>query len=293
MGELLRNAWLGWLNASKAGKLGGALLLVLLLTWAFQLGRDRQKDLLRYATVMTIACIFPVTAGILMLWQTRFYDYEWIWTAVPVTGMIACGCVLLLDFIWNGEWKKIQKGIVTAMALGLLLLCGRLNNPEWTVRDLAQERRSVAAVLQELRKAGDGELCLWAPKEVIAQARSIDPQITLLYGKNMWEEHLNAYSYDVYDQDRRDLYVWMVMIGRYGTLDVPVATDVDVVGERLQPGSQLDGLACMRKALGLGVNRTLLPGNMSGEALDTLRAELGAEVTKVGEYWLVVIPERS
>lgn len=289
--ELLRNAFSGWQQFVSAGKLGAALLLVIVLFWGLGLGKKLFREMFLFGTVMTIVCIFPATAAVIMLWQTRFYDYQWIWTVVPMTGMIACGSVLLLERIWNGKEGKLQKILITAMIAGLLFLCGRLGNQEWEVRDLSKERKEIAAVLESLHGDADEEICLLAPKEVIAQARSLDASIRLLYGRNMWQGGLNAFSYDTYDQDRRDLYVWMIMIGRYGTLDVPVATDIDVIGDRLEPGSHLEGLDCVRKALKLGVNRILLPGNMSEESLETLRRELSAEVIQVGDYWLVTVPD--
>lgn len=293
MGELLKNAWAGWLRCSGNGKLAAVLLLTLTVAWIFRLGKERQREVLLYASVTAAACIFPVTAALIMTWQTKFYDYEWIWTIVPVTAVIACGGVLFLEWIGKGAWKRSQKVIAAVMLLCLVILCGRLGNPKWTVKDQAPERNRIASVLEEARGGLGGELCLWAPREVIEQARTIDPEFVLLYGRNMWQGHLNAYSYDLYDQDRRDLYVWMVMIGRYGTLDVPVATDIDIVGERLEAGSHLKGLDCMRKAIGLGVDRILLPGIMTEEALETLRTELLAETRKIGEYWLITIPEEG
>ena len=289
--ELLRNAWTGWLNVSKAGRLGGVLLLVLLVTWMLGLGRDKQRELIKYGTVMTILCVFPLTAALLMLWQTNFYDYAWIWTLVPQTGIIACGATLILALIWKGSFDKRQKWLSAMMIIAVVLLSGGIGYAGRGAADLTAERKQIAAVLQEVRGQESGQICLWAPREVVAQARSIDEQFVLLYGRNMWEGHLNAYSYDTYDQDRRDLYVWMIMIGRYGTLDVPVATDIDIVGERLEPGSHLEGLAMVRKALELGVDKILLPGNMSEESLETLRRELSAETKKVGAYWLVTTPE--
>ncbi len=289
MTELLRNAWQGWLSLSASGKLVGALIAVLLTCFFWKLGEGRQKTLRGYAAVMAVLCICPLSAAALMLWQTSFYDYEWIWILVPVTGMTACGVVLVLEKIRNGTWRRMQKLLAGAMILCLLLLCGGYHEPQWAVRDLARERKEISAVLKTVQAETGKEIVLWAPREVIAQARSLAPEIRLLYGRNMWQGHLNAFSYDGYDQDRRDLYVWMIMIGRYGKLDVPVATDIEIVGERLEAGGQMEGLSCVRKAAALGVNRILLPGNMSGEALDTLRTELPARVEQVGNYWLIYL----
>ena len=240
---------------------------------------------------MTVLCILPLTAILLMKWQTNFYDYVWIWGMVPVTGMIACGVALLITWLWDGKWTKAQKWVATAMIIAVLMLGGGMGNTGSALPDLNAERQEIAQVLAQVRGQTEGQICLLAPREVLAQARSIDPQFILLYGRNMWQGHLNAYSYDVYDQDRRDLYVWMIMIGRYGTLDVPVATDIDIVGERLEPGSHLAGLTMVRKALELGVDKILLPGNMSEESLETLRRELSAQTQKIGAYWLITVPE--
>ena len=285
--ELLRNAWKGWLDATDAGKLGALLLLVFLLVWLWKLGSEKQKDLFRYGAVMTAVCICPVSAVLLMLYQTKFYDYEWIWTAVPTLAVLACGGTLILERLWekaDGKWMRIA---VTGMALAVLLLCGKLGNPKWTVQDVSAQREEVSGVLKQVGEVTGGIGCLWAPKEVMAQARSLDGSIRLLYGRNMWQEHLNAFSYDDYAQDQRDLYAWMSLAGAYGTLNVPVPADLDVVGEAPEAGGTLEGIACIQKALDLGVDQILLPGVLTEDSLAEVERTFSVAPKKIGQYWLL------
>ena len=287
MGELLKNAWRGWLGISGEGKLGAILLLILLLAWLWKLGSGRQKTLLAYGAVTSVLCIFPGTAVAWMLYQTKFYDYPWIWTLVPLTGVLACGGILVLERLWVISETGKQRIIVTLMAVAVLLLCGRLGNPRWVVKDFGKERKEIAAVLSELTQDGTETICLWAPKEVVNNARSMNGDVTLLYGRNMWQEHLNAFSYDEYSQDQRDLYVWMSLVEGYGTIDVPVPAELDVVGDHPAAGSTLEGIPCIRKAARMGVNRILLPGNLSEASLEKLEAELHLKPRKIGQYWLL------
>ena len=96
MNELLNNAWSGWLDYMGAGKLAGLAFLLLLLLWLLHLGNRRQQFLCGYSLIFLAVCICPVTAGLLMLYQTKFYDYEWIWSLIPLTVLLACGGTVLL-----------------------------------------------------------------------------------------------------------------------------------------------------------------------------------------------------
>ncbi|MBR6149676.1 MAG: hypothetical protein IKQ25_00195 [Lachnospiraceae bacterium] len=287
MRELLRNAWMGWLAMSDRGKLGALLLLIFLLAWLWKLGSKRQKELIWFGALLTGLCIFPLTAACLMLYQTRFYDYEWIWTLVPVTGILACGGTLLLEQLDKTSCGKGKKLAIAGMALMVLLLCGRLGNPRATVRDVGLQRREVAQVLEKLNEATGGSVLLWAPKEVMEHARSLDANVNLLYGRNMWQKHLNAFCYDGYAQEQRDLYVWMQLACAYQRLDVPVPADLDVVGEAPKAGTTLEGISCIRKAMELGATQILLPGSLSEESMDELERELGIKPVRLEQYWLL------
>ena len=65
--------------------------------------------------------MIPVTAVGLMLYQTKFYDYEWVWSIVPLTAMTGFAVTvfvtdILKEFI-GGDRKK-QIAVVLFMVAG-------------------------------------------------------------------------------------------------------------------------------------------------------------------------------
>lgn len=298
--ELLNNAWNGWGNFIFYGKYPALLLLVLLVFWFFS-DRKREPVLLGYTTVITVCCIFPLTAALFMQYQTKFYDYQWVWSYVPSTIVIAFAATLVLGYYSElsagnceaGYWKKwfAQNGKVTAAALVLvilILLCGRLTDPlaeaktDWlqsvaaekvlaAIEDAvigsgrAEETATGEIISEQTTSEGtrSEELVLWAPKEIMAAARIYSPAIQLPYGRDLWDASLGAYTYDTYTQVEDDLCQWMHCTGVFGTVD----------GYRLD-GTLLEGSACVPQALELGVNCIVVPDMMTQEALAELTAIL-------------------
>ncbi len=218
MAELLYNAWSGWSGYTDRGKMPALLLAVLLFLWFGRRQRE-QKALLVYTSFMTVCCIFPVTAALLMLYQTKFYNYEWIWSFVPMTAVIAWGITLF----WTeyragnvGRWKRLVPMIL--LLLTVVGFCGSMGRQ---VREEQREQRNTAhAVLDQIMdKYPEAELCLWAPREIMEYAREKDASIRLPYGRNIWDGFLNAYSYDVYTEDVLLLEQWMQSVGMAGESD--------------------------------------------------------------------------
>lgn len=211
MTELMRKAWLGWAEYTDHGKLAALLLASLLFLW-FGRKKAEQRTLRLYATVMTVCCIFPPGAAVLMAYQTKFYDYMWIWSLVPMTAVTAWGIVLALEGLWPdfrpGQWRRgLPAG---AILLGAVLLCGSLGRPVWSDKGQAAERSHAYSVLDELEEVWQEErLCLWAPQRIMEYAREANPEILLPYGRNMWDTSLNGYAYDVYDENIVEMYLWM------------------------------------------------------------------------------------
>lgn len=288
MGELLKNAGQGWLKYMAAGKVPALLILGVLLCVFLNMVDQRKKDAYAYSGIMTLLCICPLSAAILMLYQTRFYDYEWIWTTVPMTVIVACSEVLLVDYLSQKTEGRGEKTILfLAVLLVLNFLSGRLGSAEWKVEDIGKERRAVAAALSEIRDTSWEEIILWGPKEVMAQARSLDSDIKLLYGRNLWQEHLNAYTYDSYPEEIWELYIWMILAGRSGEIAAQVDRDLVDVQRGLDVGSMLDGADCVKTALELGANTILLPGNMSMEAVSEMGESFALSTRVLGEYYLL------
>lgn len=274
MEELLRNAWLGWQDYRYYGKMA-ALLLASLLFLGFSKKWRRQGALFLYTTAMTVCCVLPVTAILLMLYQTKFYDYEWIWSMVPLTAVTAYGITVFLAQYWTGfkaaQWRR---GVpVTALLLTAILLSGGLGRQAGTA-DKA-ERQSAYAVLEQVLELCPGsDICLWAPQEIMEYAREADSRIRLPYGRNMWDISLNAYSYDIYDERVILMYQWMEQVRENGQTDMEEesVTLEDSVGNALE----------------LGVNCILLPGDVESEAVQRMEKALGTKAQQVEDYYLLI-----
>lgn len=273
MRELIRNAWLGWQSYTDNGKMAALLLIALLLLW---LGRKEIRKpyhtLVLYTTVMTFACICPFTAAVLMGYQTRFYDYQWIWELVPVTIVIALtGTLLWTELMKKYEkqryagWKRIG---ITALLIALIYLCGRMGNPVWDADEEVRKREETAKVLEIITENGKNtDINLWAPQGVMEYVRVLDGNIRLPYGRNMWDPALNGYAYDTYGEKETMLYRWMANAEETGEGDAVIETAMDMARE-------------------LGVNHILLPGNLQPEVLAELEQYLGISAEKLeGYYW--------
>lgn len=283
MQELLKNAWEGWLNYTDAGKLAALLFAILLYLWFLKKYKE-QHDLTVYTTIMTVLCIFPVTAAVLMVYQTRFYDYQWIWTLVPTTMMLAFGgTIFLRDCLNDTKKSKLQKTVVLLGLLAAVVLCGRLGNEKWQVDGAVSKKEAVKQLLEQVTEELDGsQMCLWAPEEVIELSRMIRGDITLLYGRNMWDKSLNAYSYDVYSDEVTDCYLWMTYVEDMGELDGEVKPEGDK--------RELKGAICVKNAVNAGVNTILLPKSMKTEALEQVQNVLEVKAKELDDYYLFVLP---
>ena len=143
-------------------------------------------------------------------------------------------------------------------------------------------------MLLDACQGSDGEeICLWAPQEIMAQARSLKGNIRLVYGRNMWQENVNAFSYDTYSDDQKIIYIWMVAVGNYGDLDMPDARDVILYGAYPDTGDMIDGRQCIHTALGLGVNRIILPGGIKEATLHQIEEITQATAEQIGNYYLL------
>lgn len=278
--ELLKNAWLGWGNYIQQGKLV-ILLPVVLLYFLFLKKDEMKKSWIWYTAFMTVACVCPITAAALMKYQTAFYDYVFVWSAVPTTAMIACGITSFLWYVWTGNEEKKGRAIGAIALLGMvLLLCGSMGSPgrsedggdasRWMAQEEADSAFDTIMRLREIC-GQDTSLCLWAPESIVEYARVADGSMTLLYGRNMWDASLNAYAYDVYTPEVEFLYRCM------REWEKPqVAKE-----EKISPET-LAGMA--REA---GVNCILLPNSMERILVARMARSMGIRAQKLGDYWLL------
>lgn len=281
MWEMIENAWTGWLAYTDGGKLAAlTIAAIVYLTLAVKLKGPKGR-LVLYGGVLTVLCICPVSAAILMVYQTRFYDYQWIWSLVPVTALIALGGTMFLTGQWKSGkgWKIIlHNGVVTVASVLLLFLCGGMGKGSVDTVQAELDRGHAEAVLEEVRQLYGDEVCLWAPADILEYAR-FNSKMQLLYGRNMWDVALNAYSYDIYSEEQKELYQWMEYLD-----DWDIEISVAEVEENVLRGFRA------------GADCILLPAEMSdwlegAETEDLLLECLGAEdsreVTVLEGYYLV------
>lgn len=241
VGNYLQDAFTGFRNFTDAGKLLAVAAALAVYAGYCTGWKARGTQLVKYGLFTMSVCVLPPTAAVLMMYQTRFYDYQWIFSIVPLTAVIAYGGTLLLGNIW----KRSKKGtalVFTGMSLFVLLCAGRFGSTEMfgeaagygenTRTESVQTEAFVRELLQELLQETaslDGEAdCLWAPAKLLQAVRSTDTGYTLLYGRNMWDVSLNAYSYDEYPQELQELYAWMEQVSGGALLVSPKEVEEQV-----------------------------------------------------------------
>ncbi len=81
-------------------------VLALYILWFFK--KNEIKELKRYATVMLLFLLFPLTAKGLMLYATAFYGYAELWVLLPIT--LVTGFMLTgFTFEWAPELPFLRK----------------------------------------------------------------------------------------------------------------------------------------------------------------------------------------
>lgn len=263
--NMFNNACGGWEYYISNGKFPALLMAVLLYFYLFvnikgkYKGTLQEKTLMDYTMVMTIMCVLPFTAALLMYYQTGFYDYYWLWSFVPQTIVIAWGIVL---FAGDREKEFRSKSgnyyfKFICLVLGLIFIVAAagnfvaVKNSGEHFRNYGNEDRELVEYIEESMD----EVVLWAPGDILETARMYSGHIKLLYGRNMWDESLNAYSYDLYDDCLVSLYEWM---------EAPVFEDEASVK------------AYVDTAKMYGVNTIVLPSDCSEENIETFE-----KITKV------------
>lgn len=271
MTQLLQRAALGWREYTADGKLAAALLAALLFLWFGRKGREHVSFLV-YTSAAAVCCILPVTAVFPILYQTAAYDAIWIWSLVPVTAMTAYGITVLLSKYWKDfdgtQWKK---GLpVTLLVLCGVWFCGSMGREVWDRDGEKREREKAYLVMEQIaEERGEAGIYLWAPREILAYAREADAGCRLLYGRNMWDESLGAYTYDTYDERRLFLYRWMEDMGEIREAEHLGAMD-----------------AVVESVLDFGIDCILLPGNALPETVAGMERGLGTEARQMGDYLL-------
>ncbi|MDE7223867.1 MAG: hypothetical protein K2O34_08825 [Acetatifactor sp.] len=295
MRELLQNA----LNGPKSYFQSNYMIVLVLGLLLYFLVCEiklqaREKRLIRLTIVLLILILFPVSAAALMLYQSRFFGYCWIWSLLPVTLFISWGSVSVL---WKttgqnrrddrAGWRLLG-GV--AVLLALMLLTGNMGS----IRTVSDEQRDqvsrawqVAAYLQELPET-EGTL-LWAPSSVLEAARQQDGGIKVLYGRNMWEPEAAAYAYDTYPMEQQRLYDWMEALGQGEAYEAPIGLTVfleDIAGYEIQGDQSHADAYMLLLAAECGTRIWVFPAEEAGriaQACGSLSDSYGIQAQPVGE----------
>lgn len=215
MRELLQNAINGPAVYFQSNHM--AVLVLGLLLYFLSAGRRcqiRERRLLGLTVAVLVLVLFPASGACLMLYQTRFYSYPWIWSLVPVTLCIAWGGVWLLWELTGQHRRDGRASLRLAAGIGvmlaLLLLLGNLGRVQTVSEEEKAERSRAAQVVAYLQEIPQmQETLLWGPRQVLEAARQQTGEIRVLYGRNMWEPEAAAYAYDAYTEEEQRLFDWM------------------------------------------------------------------------------------
>lgn len=187
------------------------LLVVLLYLWLKEKKTVDNKGnrLLLYVTIMTVILLIPVTAMIVVIYQTAFYDYAWAWSMVPIGIVLAYGAVhFWMDM--TQEASTIKKVSVMAIIVFVLWLCG--NQGTVQTRDDTVDGGQLRTIQEYATQDFEGQVVLWAPKKVMQEMRRQTGEIQLIYGKDMWDEKAGAYDYEAYSEAFMEAYEWMELV---------------------------------------------------------------------------------
>ncbi len=196
-----------------------ALLLLYLL--------EEQKCIVfkQYAFLLLLILLCPLTAKLLVVYQTPFYSPDNLWTLLPVTPLLGCGFVVASVKIVGaltaryGRWKKSvtrrKESVLEAFViLGLsmvIFLCGTLRFGK-TMSAEADGGNVPRAVCEALDVIGANEtenVKILAVDEVARWARIYDGKFILPYGRNMYEPEMTAFTYEVYAEEMHLLHDWI------------------------------------------------------------------------------------
>lgn len=236
----------GWRALTENNKMP-VLLLAALLYLCLRKNKKTGDTFVKYVLFMTILVLFPLTAAVLMTYQTRFYDYQWIWSFVPQTAAVAFGAVVFAGEDLAALYDRKKRNAI-AVGVGLVLLavvtCG-LNYQSLDAYLFAGSGYDCETVLQEIKQATEGEALVWAPEKMTEYIGQHDSSVKLLYGRNMWDLKLNAYFFDTYPEELTKLHSWMD-------------------GEEGEE-SDLSAQDCVNLAEQYKVNCIVLPGDLPAE----------------------------
>lgn len=270
------------------------LVVVLLTLWLTNKKQadEKQNRLLVYTVVIVVLLLCPISAVAVMIYQTAFYEYEWAWSMVPVTIVVAFGLVLF----WNQKGRKLRKWGLIVLSIFLLCLTGNQGSFSKVPVGEVKIRGEIEEVTREIFSLRpNGENIVWAPKGLMQEIRRQDGRVLLIYGRDMWDHKAGAYDYEAYSQELTQAYLWLEKVMEYSdfaaTLEQPKEA-IAVLDEQYMWSR--DAKNHIEQVLMAGANTIVLP-NLLSEYMDQLIMSIVQEKSKqlqkayTEEYTIYVI----
>ena len=276
-------------------------LAVCCLIYAFanwkQFRKTKQGIFLIFSCCMGLVIIFPLTGAVLQIYQTRFYDYPWIWSCVPFTAVIAWGIVTFLFDKVSGQKEDgtsskkkqiIKSGVGLFAAVAILYMCGNQGLLQKTDEATLKDERSAAEILVYLEENDFiDDHVIWGKASLMQYMRSHNGQIMLFYGRDMWEAKAGAYDYEEYSEDEIACYNWMeIMSSEHNMYLLEIEQETEEIRKALISDQMI------KTAYEHGVNMVILPTEMSARVESYMKAaantgdtELFAEVVGIYTIW--------
>lgn len=226
MTDFLNTLRTGYLEYVSRGQYIGLFFIILLFLWLTGSRKNNKvkTSLMLYAAVISVLVLLPLSAWVLLIYQTPFYTYSHLFLLLPVTLVMAWGLTEIMEYVmaylekqpesrkFATKHNKLCSGTAIAALTAILMLSGSVTlaaepvDPAFNSWKIPQEVLEVLATLE----SGDmEEEVLLAPDEILEYARSYSGSFRLLYGRNMWRKELNAYTYDIYTPQLEEIHEWL------------------------------------------------------------------------------------
>ncbi len=267
-----------------ANKLIVLFIAVLLTAWIMprKIVGEKGNRFLMYSVILGASLLFPVTAVVIMFYQTAFYDYEWAFSMLPVTAVTAYGLAILLR-----DYTKQGKKLIAIVGAILVTLClcgnqGVLQKVSVSENAAIKDTENILESISDV--AVRGECIVWAPQKIMQQLRRQDGEILLIYGRDMWDAKSGAYDYEVYSEELTQSYVWLEAVVVYEEFAVTLESPKEALANLLvqyELAEECD--QHLQNVLQAGANTIILPnllGEWAEEQLVKVAEEKGLKITK-------------
>lgn len=174
---------------------------------------EKLNAFMKYTLVALLLVLLPVTAVVLLKYQSALYEYGLLWTLVPVTAVVSyAGVRFLWDMLPGMEKTGKGKYVIGTLAVcGIIFLLGNRGIVQRVSLEEAELRRGY----EQLAEALPEETMLWGPRDMMQWIRRKNGDVKLAYGLDMWDAKAAAYDGDAYAPELIEAYEWMQAVEGY------------------------------------------------------------------------------